>query len=114
MWRFVKLEVESTLRTVCEQVLSPQLNTQLPRGHLQRRTEALRMLGDIFYSVPNPNLNQKLPPHIHTPPPSTHNNNNSNNNNKTNDNTPPTRSSPTASTPMNHSSTSSNGYTTSM
>ena len=48
LWRVGKLEVEATLRRVCDAVLNPQQNTNVERAILKKRAEGLKVLGRIF------------------------------------------------------------------
>jgi hypothetical protein len=50
-WRFNKLDLENTLRQVCDWVLN---DSSIPATEQQLRAEALRTLGQIFYNVPKP------------------------------------------------------------
>jgi len=48
IWKLGKLEIESTLRKVCETVLSASNNPTVDKTILRRRAEALKVIGRIF------------------------------------------------------------------
>ncbi|KAJ3039672.1 hypothetical protein HDV00_012016 [Rhizophlyctis rosea] len=48
LWRGSKLEVESVLREVCDQVLGEE---KMPREVRRRRAEALRCLGQVYFAA---------------------------------------------------------------